>query len=93
MTEAAGVSPHVRSSNPDIEAAVRANEEEGFLFIINHEATSPETTVQLADLGFDIGHVTDMGTGENVAFERDGISVRLDATAPLGEFRLLNVRP
>jgi hypothetical protein len=52
MTAAAGVQAHVCSSSPDIEASVRANAAEGFLFIINHESSSPETTVRLRDLDF-----------------------------------------
>lgn len=93
MTVGAGIRPHVRSSNPDIEAAIRANAKEGFLFIINHEATARETMVQLADLGFDAGRIVDVGTGEEVAFERDGMTVGLKTAVPLGEFRLLNVQP
>jgi hypothetical protein len=93
MTDAAGIRPHVRSSNSDIEAAIRANAGEGFLFVINHEAAVPETTVELADLDFDIGQITDMATGEDVVFKKEGGTVRLTQSVPLGEFRLLNVRP
>ena len=93
ITEASGVRPHVRSSNPDIEAAIRASAQEGFLFIINHEAPVPETTVQLDDLDFDVRSISDMETGEEVAFQRNEKTVLFNATAPLGEFRLLNVRP
>jgi hypothetical protein len=91
MTERAGIRPHVRSSNPDIEAAIRANAEEGFLFVINHEASDPETTVQLADLGFEIGHITNLETDADIAFERAGNTARFGATVRLGEFQLLHV--
>ena len=93
MTDAAGIRPHVRSSNPDIEAAIRGNAREGFLFVINHEAPAPETTVELADLDFAIGRITDLATGEEVAFQKEDGAVRLTQSVPLGEFRLLNVRP
>ena len=84
MTEAAGVRAHVRSSNPDIEASVRANEKEGFLFVINHEAPSPDTVICLADLGFEVGQLVDLADGRSVAFRTKEGVVRLRLSAPLG---------
>ena len=94
MTRAAGIRPHVASSNADIEAAVRANEREGFLFIINHEAKAPETTVYLADLPFEIGAVSDLGSGQAVPFTREGQdTIKLDCSVPLGEVVLCLLTP
>ena len=60
LLQDADVHSHIYSSNPDIEATVRANSKEGYVFIINHEASNPETTVRFADLGVpgrtDCGH-------------------------------------
>ena len=91
MTEAAGVQAHVRSSNVDIEASVRTNEREGFLFVINHEAAAPETTVRLADLGFAIGQVVDLAGGQAVRFTEQKGGVELSLSVPLGQTRLLHM--
>jgi beta-lactamase superfamily II metal-dependent hydrolase len=94
MTQAAGIRPHVYSSNPDIEAAVRANEKEGFLFVINHESTNPETTIRMADLPFPIGEITDLESGKAVPFSREEKGgIKLQVSAPLGEVRLCRLTP
>ncbi|MCX7424338.1 MAG: hypothetical protein NTW96_01670 [Planctomycetia bacterium] len=93
ITRQAGVRPHVWSSNPDVEAAIRASASEGFLFIINHEAPTPETTVRLADLGFPIVRIVNLADDTSVPLaERDG-AVELSLSVPLGETRLLRVLP
>ena len=85
MTRTARIRPHVRSSNPDIEAAVRANEREAFLFVINHEAEDPAAAIRMADLPFRIGGITDLGSGQPVAFTREGEDeIKLDVAVPLG---------
>ncbi len=92
MTQAAGIRPHVASSNPDIEAAVRANDDEGFLFVINHEAKDPAATIRLADLPFRIGGITDLGTGEAITFtEETDDGLALNAAVPLGEVLLCHL--
>ncbi|MHB8897991.1 MAG: MBL fold metallo-hydrolase, partial [Thermoguttaceae bacterium] len=94
ITRAAGVTAHVASSNADIEASVRANGREGFLFVINHEATVPETTVSLADLPFPVGAVTDLESGQAVTFRPEGQNeIQLDFSVPLGEVRLCRLAP
>ena len=78
----------------EIEATLRANQREGFLFIINHEAKSPETTVQMADLPFPIGAITDLGSGQPLAFTREGQDkIKLDFSVPLGEVLLCLLTP
>jgi hypothetical protein len=93
MTEIAGVRPHVYSSNPDIEASVRANEREGFLFIINHETKTPETIVRLADLDFEIGRIVNLADAGPVLFRHKQGLAELTVSAPLGQTRLLHIRP
>ncbi len=89
MPAAAGIRSHVVSSNAEIEAALRANPQEGFLFLINHEGSDPATTVQIADLPFQLGTITDLESGEPVTFTRkDAHSVSLESSVPLGEVRL-----
>lgn len=89
----AGVQPHIHSSNPDIEASVRANAREGYVFIINHEAARAGTSVRLADLAFGVGKVVDIASGEELGFVRKEGAVEFDVDAPFGTTRLLKVLP
>ena len=93
MTKTAAVRPHVYSSNPDIEASVRANDREGFLFIINHETQKPDTTVRLADLDFEIGRMVNLADDRPVLFRQKEGLAELTVSAPLGETRLLHILP
>lgn len=93
LLEATKIRPHVHSSNPDIEAAIRANANEGYVFVINHEAASPETTVRLRDLKFRIGQMEDVESGKPVAFKADGDAIQFRATVSTGATQLLRVRP
>ena len=90
----AGVRAHVHSSNPDIEAAVRANKQEGFLFVINHEAQDISTTVRVADLPFRVGQVVNLEDGHPVAFAREGAdAIRLTPSVPVGSTMLAALKP
>jgi len=93
LFRAANVRAHIHCSNPDIEASLRANSVEGYVFIINHEAVEPQAAVQLADLGFPIRRVVDVESGKTVPFHstRDGIEFRI--TAPFGSTGLLRITP
>jgi hypothetical protein len=74
MTEKAGVQPHVWSSNPEIEAALRTNSKSGYLFVINHEAEHTDALIRLADIGFTIGSIVDVDTDKKISFrEKNGI--------------------
>jgi len=92
LTAAAGVYAHVFSDNPDIEAALRLGPEEGFLFLINHEATDPKTNVRLTDLPFTPAEIIDLSTGRAVPYRTSGNRLRLAFTLPLGETRILELR-
>ncbi|AHF16196.1 hypothetical protein NIASO_15635 [Niabella soli DSM 19437] len=89
----AAVYPHIHSSNPDIEASVRASKKEAYVFIINHESGEPGTLVQLENPGFRIGKITDIGTGQPVAFSNHNGRVAFSILAPIGITRLLRVSP
>ena len=93
MTHEAGVQSHVWSCNPDVEASIRANRDEGFLFLINHEAQDPHADVELADLPFPVGQIVDLAHDRSVDFQRKGAATRLTMPIPLGETRLLHVLP
>lgn len=93
LTDSAGVRAHVRSSNADIEASLRANETEGFLFVINHEAAAPKTVIELRDLAFPIGKLVRLDDDSEVPSAPAPGGVRIEIEVPLGEVRLLHVLP
>jgi hypothetical protein len=72
---------------------LRANDREGFLFVINHEAQEPRVAVQLRDLPFEIGEIINLEDAQPVTFTTSEGSVSLDLSVPLGEVRLLNILP
>jgi hypothetical protein len=89
----AQVRPHIRSSNPDIEAAVRADSTQGYVFLINHEATDPHVNVQLADLGFRVRHIVDIESAEPARLRSTPHGIEFDATLPFGSTRLFRLTP
>lgn len=92
MCDAAGIRARVYSSNPDIEAAVRANAERGVLFLINHESEDAATEVRLADLPFTVARVVDLESGQPVEVTlEDGVSMQLEV--PWGMTRLFELLP
>ncbi len=94
VTSDAEVNAHVRSSNPDIEASVRANTREAFLFVINHESEEPETTVRLRDLPFPIGRVVDMANDQEISTTTESQGARdIELSVDRGGVRLLNITP
>lgn len=93
ITESAGIRSHIYSSNPDIEAALRINSEEGYVFVINHEAKSSETHVRLADLEFMLDRVIDLTRGGTVGFDRTSDGASFDITVSQTEPRLLHLLP
>ncbi len=91
------VRAHGYSSNPDMEVSIRKNEEEAFVFIINHESADAVAEVTLADLGFEVGNIMDVEWGRPVEFRREGDLVKFTILAvegtPTGVTRLLRVSP
>jgi hypothetical protein len=88
-----GISSHVYSSNPDIEASVRAGMKEGYLFVINHESRNPQTEVFVKDLHFPIGKIVDVETDMPVRYRRENDGVQIQINAPVGTTRLLKISP
>lgn len=84
---------HIYSSNADIEASVRGNAKEAYLFIINHEGTDPETNVRLADLKFPVHKIVDVESGKAVEFKSKNGAAEFSINAPFGTTRLLKVLP
>jgi len=92
ITDEAGVRSHVYSSNPDIEASIRANSKEGYLFIIDHESPSPLTRIRLADLPFPVETVVNVADGKPIAFEKKDGAAELQVQLPQGETRIFRVK-
>jgi hypothetical protein len=93
MLKDARVQSHIYSSNPDIEATIRANKKEGYIFIINHESDVAETKVHFTDLGFPVGKILDIETGKPVAFKNLNGAGAFTISAPFGTTRLLKLSP
>jgi hypothetical protein len=94
----AGVTSRVRSSNIDVEAALRVGRQDALLFVIAHEPRATKARITARDLGFDVGQVIDMATGKAVRFEPDGNAqggggVVIDQDAPTGTTRVLHLLP
>lgn len=91
------VRSHAFSSNPDMEVAVRGNDEEAFVFVINHESPNAITDVTLSDLGFSVGEILDVEWGRPVEFTQEGNQTKFTVLAvegtPTGVTRLLRVTP
>ncbi|MES2373352.1 MAG: hypothetical protein V4557_12280 [Bacteroidota bacterium] len=89
----AQVPSHIHSSNPDIEATIRANKKEGYIFIINHESNTAETRVQIAGLEFQPAEIVDVENETPVSFTQKNGTTEFIITAPFGTTRLLKVLP
>jgi len=93
LTKAAGIRAHVRSSNPGIEAALRINAQEGFLLVINHEATVPNTRIRLAELEFKLGEIRDVADSRKLPFREIEGGIELDVTVAHDKPRILRLVP
>lgn len=82
---------HIYSSNPDIEASLRATSKEGYLFIISHENSNPQTLVTIRDLQFQVKKIVDIESGKNINFEKKENGIQLRINAPIGTTHLLRI--
>lgn len=93
MAASTGIHPHVRSSNPDIEASIRANEHEAVLFVINHEAAVSDTIVELRELPFGVRSIINYEDGKPVSFTGEEGRIQVALSTPLGTVQLLHLLP
>jgi hypothetical protein len=89
----AGATSRVRSSNIEVEAALRLGKQEAVLFVIAHEPRASRARISVRDLGFTIGRIVDIGTGKKLDFRQEGDTVAIDQDAPTGTTRLLHLLP
>ena len=94
-----GLHPRAYSSNPDMEVAVRYNDKEVFVFVINHEAPNAITEVTLRDLPFEVDKITDVEWGRKTRLEWTTVNgvtkfviMAVEGT-PTGVTRLLRLAP
>ena len=92
MCDSAGIQARVYSSNPDIEAAIRTNEERAVLFVINHETENEDTSIRLADLPFKISRIVDVGNNESIQFNQSN-GLYLDVSVGFGETKVYEILP
>lgn len=92
-----GVTPSAYSSNPEVEVALRKGKSKAFALVINHEAENPSALLKLSGLGFRVGQVIDVQTGEPVPFKRWKKGITLEICPSLdsagGITRLLEILP
>lgn len=85
------------SSNPDVEVALRKSAKEAFALVINHEATNPHATLTLSDIGFEVGKVVDIQTGEELKFKKKRRGIQFNVCPEEGSTggvtRLLKLLP
>jgi hypothetical protein len=84
---------HIKCSNPDVEAAVRTGEREGFVFVIAHEPTSPAAVVSLSQLPFAVGRVVDVATEKPIEFHSADGTITINVNAPTGTTLLYQLLP
>lgn len=78
----AKVTAHVHSSNPDVEAAIRVNSKEAFLFVISHEASDNNTVVTLSDIPFKVSRVVNVETAAELPFKELDNGISLSVAVP-----------
>jgi hypothetical protein len=76
-----------------VEASVRAGAREAYLFVIDHEAPVKTTRIRLAELPFKIRRVTDIESGADVPFERQGRACVIDADVSGGVTKIMRLTP
>jgi hypothetical protein len=70
ITQQTGVMPSVRSTNPQIEASLRANSTDAFVFVINHEANQPKTQVSVSKPPFVVTAVRSLTDGHDIEYRQ-----------------------
>ncbi len=90
MCDKSGIQAQVHSSNPDIAAVIRCNDERGVLFVLNHETEDTQTRIRLGDLPFPIDRIVDVADGEVLDIDHED-GVTLDIAVPFGETRVFEL--
>lgn len=89
ITASSGVIPNISSSNPQIEACLRANPHDAYLVVINHEADSPRTSVRIAQPEF--GTVFNLTESRSLDCERVNSGIAFEIEVPRDRPQLLRL--
>jgi hypothetical protein len=87
----AGAAPNIFSSNPEIEAGLRANHSSAYIFVINHEAEDPKTHVEIAEPPFPVKKIFNLTENREVEFQKSGNGIMFDIEAPRERPQLLRL--
>jgi hypothetical protein len=95
ITVDSGITPGVRSSNPDVEAAMRIGHDEAFVIVVAHEPKHPDTFITFNNnvSGAKLMHVTDVATQKELPVDIVGDRSRTEVQAPSGTTMLLHLTP
>ena len=91
ITRSVGVTPKIESSNPEIEACLRANQKTAYVFAINHEAEDSKASIRIADLELAVTEIVNVTEGHNVEFRKVNKTIAFDVVAPRERPQLLHL--
>ncbi len=91
ITKHAGVVSNISSSNPEIEACLRANQQDGYVLVINHEAEQPGTSVRIENPGFGVKEIFNLTENRKLDFQKTGDAIAFDIEAPRERPQLLRL--
>ncbi|HET8637892.1 MAG TPA: hypothetical protein VFL96_13675, partial [Acidobacteriaceae bacterium] len=91
VTKRAAVAPNIFSSNPVIEACLRANEQDAYVLVINHEAEQPRTSVRIENPKFGVKEIFNLTENRKQDFQKTGEAIAFDIEAPRERPQLLHL--
>jgi hypothetical protein len=82
---------HIYSSNPDIEATLRSNEKEAFIFVINHESENPDTEIILHLPDSEVEEIRDIESNKPIRFACENGFLKFSAKTGWGKTKLFQM--
>lgn len=89
VAASSGVVSNISSSNPQIEACLRANQYDAYVVVINHEADDPRTSVRIAQPAF--RKIVNLTENHSLDFQRANNSITFDIEVPREKPQLLRL--
>ena len=86
-----GITSHVYSSNPDVEAGLRSSDKVAYLFVVNHETQLGDSKVALRQLPGKVAKVLDVETDCPVAYTLAVDGIDLNLNVPFGKTQLIKI--
>ena len=91
ITKSAGVAPNIFSSNPEIEACLRSNQQDAYVLVINHEAETFQTSVRITEPAFGVKKIFNLATNRKLEFQKIGNAIEFDIEVPRDRPQLLHL--